>query len=117
MNSDCTLPTTLVTKDIVVGTGAEAASGKNLTMQYVGVAYSTKQEFDASWNSGNPFQFKLGAGMVIRGWDQGIVGMKVGGRRLLIIPPDLGYGTQGAGGGAIKPNETLVFAVDLVAVA
>jgi peptidylprolyl isomerase len=113
INGECPAPGKLVTQDIVTGAGAEAVSGKTVSVQYVGVAYSTKQEFDASWDRGSPFQFQLGAGMVIKGWDQGFAGMKVGGRRLLIIPPDLGYGKQGAGG-AIGPDETLVFAVDLV---
>lgn len=101
--------------DVVEGDGAEATVGSNLSMQYVGKSWSTKKEFDASWGRGQSFGFELGAGRVIQGWDQGIVGMKQGGRRLLIIPPDLGYGERGAGG-AIGPNETLVFVVDLEAV-
>lgn len=82
-------------------------------MHYVGVAYSTGEEFDASWNRGEPLSFRLGAGQVIAGWDQGIQGMKVGGRRQLIIPPDLAYGNRGAGN-RIKPGETLIFVCDLV---
>jgi peptidylprolyl isomerase len=105
-------PTELQTQDIVPGEGAEAKAGDTVQMQYVGVSWSTGQQFDASWDSGQPFTFQLGAGGVIAGWDQGIVGMKQGGRRLLVIPPDLGYGEAGAGG-AIAPNETLVFVVDL----
>lgn len=106
-------PTELVTEDVVVGTGTAAKAGDTVQMEYVGVSWSTGQQFDASWESGQPFTFQLGAGSVIPGWDQGIVGMKEGGRRLLIIPPELGYGEAGAGGGAIAPNETLVFVVDL----
>ena len=108
-------PTTLQIKDLVVGTGPAAAVGQQLTMQYVGVAYSTKQQFDASWDRGQPFPFVLGQGQVIKGWDQGLVGMRVGGRRQLIIPPDLGYGASGSPP-AIGPNETLIFVVDLVAI-
>jgi peptidylprolyl isomerase len=84
-----------------------------VTAHYVGVAYSTGEEFDASWNRGEPLQFQLGVGQVIAGWDQGISGMKVGGRRRLVIPPDLAYGQRGAGS-AIGANETLIFVVDLV---
>jgi peptidylprolyl isomerase len=104
-------PTQLVKKDIVVGKGPKAKPGDTLTMQYVGVSWSTGEQFDASWDRGQPFPFQLGAQMVIPGWDQGMVGMRKGGRRLLIIPPDLGYGPQGSG--PIGPNETLIFAVDL----
>ena len=106
-------PTKLVVKDIVKGTGRKAKAGDMLTMQYVGVSWSNGEQFDASWDRSEPFRFQLGAGMVIPGWDQAMVGMRKGGRRLLIIPPDLGYGDAGAGG-AIGPNETLIFAVDLV---
>lgn len=106
-------PTELVIEDIEVGDGAEAAPGTRPVMHYVGVSWSTGREFDASWNRGDTFDFQLGAGQVIRGWDQGVAGMKVGGRRKLTIPPDLGYGARGAGG-VIAPNETLVFVVDLV---
>ena len=108
-------PTELQVRDLVVGDGPEAVAGKTVDVQYVGVAYSTKQQFDASWDRGQPFTFPLGAGRVIQGWDQGVAGMKVGGRRELIIPPALGYGSRGAGS-AIKPNETLVFVVDLLGV-
>ena len=106
-------PKELEIEDITEGSGAEATAGSTLTMQYVGVNYSNGEEFDASWDAGQPFTFQLGAGWVIPGWDQGIEGMKVGGRRELIIPPDLGYGAQGQPP-AIKPNETLVFVVDLL---
>lgn len=109
-----TAPDKLVTKDLIVGKGLEATAGKTVTMNYVGVSFSDKQQFDASWDRGQPLPFVLGTGNVIPGWDQGIVGMKVCGRRLLVIPPDLGYGA--AGNGPIKPNETLVFVVDLVSV-
>jgi peptidylprolyl isomerase len=104
-------PTQLVIKDLVKGTGPKAKPGDTLTMQYVGNSWSTGEQFDASWDRGQAFPFQLGAGMVIPGWDQGMVGMRKGGRRLLIIPPDMGYGPQGSG--PIGPNETLVFAVDL----
>jgi peptidylprolyl isomerase len=87
--------------------------GKNVSVHYVGVAWSNGQEFDASWNRGEAFEFRLGAGQVIQGWDDGVAGMKVGGRRQLTIPPDMGYGSRGAGG-VIKGGETLVFVVDLL---
>ena len=103
---------TLEKKDIVVGKGPAAKAGDSVEVQYVGVAQSTGKEFDASWDRGQPFVFPLGQGQVIPGWDQGIVGMKVGGRRELVIPPDQAYGTQGAPPD-IGPNETLVFVVDL----
>lgn len=106
-------PTELVIEDIEVGDGAEATNGSRPVMHYVGVSWSTGTEFDASWNRGDTFDFKLGAGQVIGGWDQGVAGMRVGGRRKLTIPPGLGYGARGAGG-VIAPNETLVFVVDLV---
>ncbi|MGQ0743586.1 MAG: FKBP-type peptidyl-prolyl cis-trans isomerase [Acidimicrobiales bacterium] len=108
-------PTSLQSDDLVVGTGSEAVAGKRVTVQYVGVAFSTKAQFDASWDRGQPFSFDLGGGRVIDGWDQGVVGMKVGGRRQLVIPPSLGYGSRGAGS-AIKPGETLVFVIDLLSV-
>ena len=108
-------PTELLVDDLAVGDGAEAVAGTTCTMQYVGHAWSTGSQFDASWDRGEPFTFQLGAGMVIGGWDQGVAGMKVGGRRRLTIPPHLGYGSRGAGG-AIKGGETLVFVVDLVGV-
>jgi peptidylprolyl isomerase len=107
-------PTKLVVKDIVKGKGKAARAGTNVTVQYVGVSYSTGQQFDASWDGGQPFQFQLGAQMVIPGWDQGVAGMKKGGRRELVIPPDLAYGPQGRPG--IAPNETLVFVIDLLSV-
>ena len=106
-------PTELLVTDEIVGEGAEASSGNTVTTHYVGVAYSTGEEFDASWNRGEPLSFRLGVGQVIAGWDQGISGMKVGGRRRLVIPPDLAYGSRGAGS-AIGPDETLIFVVDLV---
>ena len=106
-------PTELVITDVVVGDGAEATAGKTAVVHYVGVAYSTGEEFDASYNRGDTLDFPLGAGRVIAGWDQGVVGMKVGGRRQLVIPPHLAYGDRGAGG-AIAPGETLIFVVDLV---
>jgi len=106
-------PATLVIDDIEVGTGKEAKRGADVDVHYVGVAWSTGRQFDASWDRRQTFTFRRGAGMVIGGWDHGVAGMKVGGRRRLTIPPDLGYGARGAGG-AIKPNETLVFVVDLV---
>ncbi|WP_019874211.1 FKBP-type peptidyl-prolyl cis-trans isomerase [Sporichthya polymorpha] len=108
-------PAELVITDLKVGDGAEAKPGATVTVHYVGVAFSTGEEFDASWNRGSPFQFQLGAGMVIAGWDQGVAGMKVGGRRQLVIPPHLGYGQRGAGS-VIQPGETLIFVVDLLGV-
>ena len=112
---DAPPPAYLEIEDLVVGTGDTATAGRKVTVQYVGVAYSTKRQFDASWDRGQPFSFPLGAGRVIRGWDQGVAGMKVGGRRKLVIPPRLGYGDRGAGG-AIAPGETLIFVVDLLEV-
>ena len=106
-------PAELEINDVVVGDGPEAAEGDSVTVQYVGVNYSNGQQFDASWDSGQPFDFELGAGSVIPGWDEGVVGMKVGGRRELVIPPDLGYGAQGQPPD-IPPNETLVFVIDLL---
>ncbi|MDE9367419.1 FKBP-type peptidyl-prolyl cis-trans isomerase [Luteipulveratus sp. YIM 133132] len=108
-----TPPSELVIEDVTVGDGPEAQAGDQIKAHYVGVAWSTGEEFDASWNRGAPLDFQVGVGQVIQGWDQGILGMKVGGRRKLIIPPHLGYGDQGAGG-AIKGGETLIFVVDLV---
>ena len=104
-------PTTLQRHDLVEGDGPEIAHGDTASVQYVGVSWSTSREFDASWDRGEPFSFPAGAGRVIAGWDQGVVGMHKGGRRLLVIPPDLGYGSRGAGG-VIGPDETLVFVVD-----
>lgn len=106
-------PTTLVVEDLKDGDGAEAGAGDTIKAHYVGVAHSTGEEFDASWNRGAPLEFRLGVGQVIRGWDEGIAGMKVGGRRKLVIPSDMAYGDRGAGN-AIKPGETLIFVVDLV---
>ena len=106
-------PTDLEVTDITVGDGDEAAAGNTVVVHYVGVAHSTGEEFDASYNRGEPLQFRLGVGQVISGWDQGVQGMKVGGRRKLVIPPHLGYGDRGAGG-VIKPGETLIFVVDLL---
>ena len=106
-------PTALAVTDEIVGDGPEASSGTTVTAHYVGVAFSTGEEFDASWNRGEPLRFQLGVGQVIPGWDQGISGMRVGGRRRLVIPPALAYGKRGAGG-TIGPNETLIFVVDLV---
>ena len=108
-------PGELLIEDEIVGDGDEATVGKRVIVHYAGVAWSNGKEFDASWNRGDTFDFLLGAREVIEGWDRGVKGMKVGGRRRLTIPPDLGYGSRGAGG-AIKGGETLVFVVDLVAV-
>ncbi|GHB63721.1 MULTISPECIES: FKBP-type peptidyl-prolyl cis-trans isomerase [Streptomyces] len=108
-------PADLEIKEIWEGDGAVAKAGDFVKVHYVGVAFSTGEEFDASWNRGNPLEFKLGAGQVISGWDQGIQGMKVGGRRRLTIPAHLAYGDRGAGN-AIAPGETLIFVCDLVAV-
>lgn len=108
------LPDKLTITDETVGTGAEAKAGDLVTVNYVGTL-ANGQVFDASANHGQPFSFQLGAGQVIPGWDQGLVGMKVGGKRRLVIPPDLAYGAQGAGG-VIPPNATLIFEVELVKV-
>lgn len=108
-------PKQLEIEDITVGDGAVAKPGDEVTVQYVGVNYKSGEEFDASWDRGEPFTFTLGNGEVIQGWDQGVEGMKEGGRRRLIIPPALGYGPSGFPP-AIPPNETLVFVVDLVEV-
>ena len=110
------IPFELGIDDLTVGDGDEATAGRKVTVHYVGVSFLTGEEFDASWNRGQPFEFKLGKGQVIPGWDQGVAGMKVGGRRRLTIPPNLAYGKRGAGGGVIGPDETLVFVVDLVGV-
>ncbi|MDQ3358443.1 MAG: FKBP-type peptidyl-prolyl cis-trans isomerase [Actinomycetota bacterium] len=107
-----TPPQELLIEDITVGDGTEATNGSTVSAHYVGVAWSTGEEFDASWDRGAPLDFQVGVGKVIQGWDQGLVGMKVGGRRKLVIPPELGYGDRGAGG-AIKGGETLIFVVDL----
>jgi peptidylprolyl isomerase len=108
-------PKRLVKKDLRVGEGPAAQPGQLVQVQYVGVSYKTGKEFDSSWDRGEPFTFPLGQQQVIPGWDQGVAGMKVGGRRRLTIPPDLAYGAQGAPP-AIGPNETLVFVVDLLAI-
>ncbi len=100
-------------EDITVGDGEEATAGHKVEVHYVGVSWATGKQFDASWDSGKTFKFGLGQGQVIPGWDQGVQGMKVGGRRRITIPPDLAYGKRGAGG-VIGPDETLVFVVDLV---
>ncbi len=100
-------------EDIVEGEGEEARAGHIVEVHYVGVSYKTKQQFDASWDRGDTFKFGLGKGQVIQGWDKGVAGMKVGGRRKITIPPDLAYGKRGAGG-VIGPDETLVFVVDLI---
>lgn len=106
-------PAELLVEDLVVGDGTEAVNGAVVTVHYVGVAWSTGEQFDASWDRNDPFDFRLGAGQVISGWDQGVAGMRIGGRRQLTIPPHLGYGAAGAGG-VIKGGETLVFVVDLL---
>ena len=108
-------PKRLVTKDLREGDGPVARPGQAVTVHYVGVSYANGRQFDASWDTGQPFSFQLGAGQVIPGWDEGVAGMKVGGRRRLVIPPDLAYGPQGSPP-AIGPNETLVFVVDLLSV-
>jgi peptidylprolyl isomerase len=106
-------PADLEITDLWEGTGAEAKAGDTVEVHYVGVSFSTGEQFDASWDRGSPLQFRLGVGQVIQGWDQGVQGMKVGGRRQLIIPPGLAYGDRGAPG-AIAPGETLIFVCDLV---
>ena len=106
-------PGDLVVEDLEVGEGAEATAGQTVEVHYVGVSWRTRQQFDASWDRGDTFSFRLGGGQVIAGWDEGVAGMKIGGRRRLVIPPDKAYGKRGAGG-VIGPNETLVFVVDLV---
>lgn len=108
-------PTHLVVKDLRTGAGAEAKAGDQVSVQYVGVLYSNGKQFDSSWDRGQPFSFQLGSGQVIPGWDQGVAGMKVGGRRELIVPPSLGYGSRGQPP-TIPGNATLVFVVDLVSV-
>ena len=106
-------PKRLVKEDIVKGKGPAAKAGDNITVQYAGVNFSTGEQFDASWDRGQPFSFQLGTGNVIPGWDKGVVGMKAGGRRKLTIPPEMAYGAEGTPDGSIPPNETLVFVVDL----
>ena len=112
---DGDIPFELGIDDLVVGDGAEASAGAKVAVHYVGVAFSTGAEFDASWDRGRPFEFKLGKGQVIAGWDAGVVGMKVGGRRKLTIPSAMAYGARGAGG-VIAPHEPLVFVIDLLSV-
>jgi peptidylprolyl isomerase len=109
------IPFELGIDDVVVGDGAEATKGSKVAVHYVGVAFSTGEEFDASWDRGQPFKFQLGKGNVIPGWDEGLLGMKAGGRRKLTIPSAMAYGARGAGG-VIKPHEPLVFVVDLLSV-
>ncbi|MET0304657.1 MAG: FKBP-type peptidyl-prolyl cis-trans isomerase [Solirubrobacterales bacterium] len=108
-------PKQLEETELIEGTGAEAKAGDEVTVQYVGVNFKNGQEFDSSWSRSEPFSFTLGAGEVIPGWDQGVEGMKVGGQRQLVIPPELAYGEAGAPP-AIAPNETLVFVIDLLEV-
>ena len=108
-------PTALQKTDLIVGDGAEAVAGKKVTVHYVGVSFATQKQFDASWDRGQPFSFVLGQGGVIQGWDEGVPGMKVGGRRQLVIPAELAYGAAGSAP-VIGPNETLVFVVDLLSV-
>ena len=105
-------PVELLLEDVEIGEGPEASPGRPVEVHYVGVSWSTGEEFDSSWSRSELFGFPLGAGQVIAGWDQGVAGMKVGGRRRITVPPHLGYGEQGAGG-VIAPGETLVFVVDL----
>jgi peptidylprolyl isomerase len=107
-------PSALVVTDEIIGDGPEAASGSTVTAHYVGVAFSTGEEFDASWNRGEPLRFRLGVGQVIPGWDQGLVGKKVGSQILLVIPPDKGYGVAGKPEANIKGTDTLVFVVDIL---
>ena len=106
-------PDDLLIEEIVVGTGEVARAGQTAVVHYVGVGVTSGEQFDASWDRNEPFVFPLGAGHVIQGWDRGVVGMKVGGRRRLVIPSHLGYGDRGAGG-VIAPGETLIFVVDLL---
>ena len=108
-------PTDLVVLDLMEGDGEEAQAGRTVEVHYVGVSHETGEEFDASYNRGEPLRFRLGVGQVIQGWDTGVQGMKVGGRRQLVIPPHLAYGDRGAGG-VIKPGATMVFVVDLLGV-
>ena len=110
---DGEIPFELGIEDLVVGDGEEATAGTTVAVHYVGVAFRSGEEFDASWNRGQPFSFKLGKGQVIPGWDAGVAGMRVGGRRRLTIPSAMAYGARGAGG-VIEPHEPLVFVVDLL---
>lgn len=113
--AEITTASGLMYEDIAIGDGAEAVAGKGVEVHYTGTLVSGKK-FDSSRDRGRPFAFALGAGQVIRGWDEGVAGMKVGGRRKLTIPPALGYGSQSVGGGLIPPNSTLVFDVELLKV-
>ena len=110
---DADPPAELLIEDLEIGTGDEPVAGVGVTVHYVGVAWSTGQEFDSSWDRADPLQFGYGVGQVIQGWDEGLTGMRIGGRRKITIPPHLGYGERGAGG-VIKGGETLVFVVDLL---
>ena len=113
------MPNGLKYTDVKVGDGATAKAGNKVSVNYTGWLYDNGakgKKFDSSLDRGQPFQFTLGAHQVIAGWDEGVAGMKVGGKRTLIIPPELGYGARGAGGGAIPPNATLIFDVDLLQV-
>jgi peptidylprolyl isomerase len=110
-----TPPAALQIEDLEVGDGDEAVAGQQVEVHYVGVSWRTRKQFDASWDRGDTFSFGLGQGQVIKGWDDGVAGMKVGGRRRIVIPPQLAYGKAGAGG-VIGPDETLVFVVDLLSV-
>jgi peptidylprolyl isomerase len=107
------VPTELFVEDLIVGSGDEALPGQTVVVHYVGVGVTSGEEFDSSWNRNEPFSFPLGAGYVIKGWDEGVQGMRIGGRRRLVIPAHLGYGDRGAGG-VIAPGETLIFVVDLL---
>ena len=108
-------PATLVSEDLEAGEGVEASAGQEVEVHYVGVSWRTRKQFDASWDRGESFRFRLGDGQVIKGWDEGVIGMKVGGRRRLVLPPAFAYGKRGAGS-VIGPDETLVFVVDLLGV-
>jgi peptidylprolyl isomerase len=108
-----TPPAQLEIEDIEVGEGAEATAGQQVEVHYVGVSWRTRKQFDSSWDRGDTFSFGLGQGQVIKGWDDGVAGMRIGGRRRIVIPPALAYGKRGAGG-VIGPDETLVFVVDLI---
>ena len=108
-------PADMVVEDLEVGAGDEAKAGSTVDVHYVGVSWRTRKQFDASWDRGDTFSFRVGGGEVIKGWDEGVAGMKVGGRRRLVLPPSYAYGKRGAGG-VIGPNETLVFVVDLLGV-
>ena len=112
---DGDIPFELGIEDVTVGDGTEATAGTNVSVHYVGVAFRSGEEFDASWDRGRPFEFRLGKGQVIPGWDAGVQGMKVGGRRKLTIPSAMAYGARGTGG-VIAPHEPLVFVVDLLSV-